>query len=141
MEFYYKPEEIPISENTARKTTVWRPIIPIILIKDKIFVGYEALLDTGADYNVFHSEISQILGLKLTSGKSRKIHGLSEQHIKGYIHIVELKLQGFSKFSTPIVFSNQIPEHAIGVLGNTGFFDHFKSMFDYKEKTVEINSH
>lgn len=140
MEFHYKPEEVPVSENTTRKAIVWRPIMPVILIKNKSFVGYEALLDTGADYNVFHSEIAQILGIKLTTGKSRKIYGLGGQHIKGYIHKVELKLQGFPVFVAPVIFSSQIPKHAIGVFGNTGFFDHFKSMFNYKEKTIEINS-
>ena len=140
MEYHYKPEEVPVSENSKRKIIIWRPIIPVILVKNRKVVGYEALLDTGADYNVFHSEIAEILGIDLTKGKSKKIYGLGGQHIKGYVHNVELKLQGFSSFKSEIVFSKQIPEHSIGVLGNTGFFDHYEVIFNYNSKSVKIGT-
>ncbi len=139
MEYSYKPEEVPVSENSKRKVTIWRPIIPVILMSNRQFVGYEALLDSGADYNVFHSELADILGISLTKGKSRKIYGLGGQHIKGYIHEVELKLQGFSSFKSEVVFSKQIPEHAIGVLGNTGFFDQYHVTFKYADKIISID--
>ncbi|MBI2103415.1 aspartyl protease family protein [Candidatus Woesebacteria bacterium] len=141
-EYQYKAEEIPVSENSKRKILISRPIIPVILIKNQRLVGYEALLDSGADYNVFHSEIAEILGINLTRGKSRKIYGLGGQHIKGYVHKVELRLQGFSSFKSEVVFSKQIPEHAVGVLGNSGFFDHYEVTFDYDNKSIKIeNSH
>jgi len=138
MKFKYKPEEVPVTPTSNRFKLVWRPIIPIILIKGKKFVGYEALIDSGADYNIFHGDLADILGIKLTKGKSRKVYGLSGQPIKGYIHVVEIKLAEMRAFKTSIIFSNQIPKYSLGVLGNEGFFNKFKVQFDYKNKQIEV---
>ena len=139
MRFNYRPEEIPISETSKRTKTIWRPIIPIILMKGTKMVGFEALIDSGADNNIFPSEISDVLNIKLKSGKSRKILGISGEPIKGYIHKVEFKLVGMKSFAAPVIFSSQMSKHSLGVLGNTGFFDNFKVEFDYKRKLFEIN--
>jgi hypothetical protein len=77
MKYNYKPEEVPISTRSNRTKMVWRPIIPVILMKGKKLVGYEALIDSGADHNVFHADLARILGIKITSGKGRKIFGIS----------------------------------------------------------------
>ena len=138
MKFKYKPEEVPVTPTSSRVKLVWRPIIPIILIKDKKFVGYEALIDSGADYNIFHGDLADILGIKLTKGKSRKVYGLSGKPIKGYIHVVEIKPVGMRAFKASIIFSNQIPKYSLGVLGNEGFFNKFKVQFDYKNRQIEV---
>ena len=138
MIFKYKPEEIPVTPTSKRVKVVWRPIIPIILIKGKKLVGYEALIDSGADHNIFHGDLAEIIGLKLTSGKSRKVYGLSGEPIKGYIHNIVIKPIGMKEFSTPVIFSLQIPKHSLGVLGNIGFFDKFEVSFDYKKKKIKV---
>lgn len=102
-------------------------------------VGYEALIDSGADFNVFHSEIAQILDIDYKKGRKRQIFGLGNQEIKGYECNVEMKLQGFPKFVSPVIFSSQIPPHSFGVLGNKGFFGHFEIRFDYSSRSIEIN--
>jgi len=45
---------------------------------------------------------------------------------------------GRNLIMTTIVFSRQIPDNAIAVLGNQGFFDHFSVTFNYKAKTISI---
>jgi hypothetical protein len=139
MKLRYKPLEVEPSKSTSRKITIWRPIIPVILIYKKGMVGYEALIDSGADFNVFHSEIAQILDIDYKRGKKRQIFGLGNQEINGYECDVEIKLQGFPKFESSVVFSNQIPPHSFGVLGNKGFFGHFEIKFDYALRSIEIN--
>lgn len=139
MRFNYKPEEVPLTPTSKRTTIVWRPIIPIILIKGKKLVGYEALMDSGADHNIFHGDLTEILGIKLTLGKSRKVYGLGGQSIKGYIHNLVIKPMGMEKYSAPVIFSKQMPEHSLGVLGNIGFFDKFKVTFDYEKKIIEVS--
>lgn len=139
MKFNYKPEEFPITPTSKRAKVVWRPIIPVILIRGWRLVGYEALIDSGADYNIFHGDLAEIIGIKLTKGKSRKIYSLSGEPIKGYMHTVDIKPLGMRAFRVPVIFSRQMTKHSLGVLGNEGFFDHFKVEFDFKKKLININ--
>jgi hypothetical protein len=139
MEFRYKALEISPSKSVNRKLVVWRPIIPVYLFNNKKIIGYEAIMDSGADFNIFHSEIADILGINYKKGHKRRLFGLSSQKIKGYEHEVEIKIQGFGKYKTKIIFSNQIPVNSFGVLGNIGFFNHYNVNFKYNEKLISIN--
>lgn len=137
MEFNYKPVEVTPFKSSSRKKIIWRPIIPVFLMVGKIIVGYEALIDSGADYNVFDGEIANILEINLNRGKKRQIAGLGNQIIKGYEHKVQMKV-GDKQFMTKVIFSNQIPSHSFGVLGNEGFLDKFVVTLNYHDKTVEL---
>ena len=148
MEFRYKALEISPSKSVNRKLVVWRPIIPVYLFNNKKIIGYEAIMDSGADFNIFHSEIADILGINYKKGHKRRLFGLSSQKIKGYEHEVEIKMReaartllesGFGKYKTKIIFSNQIPVNSFGVLGNIGFFNHYNVNFKYNEKLISIN--
>ena len=136
--FHYKAEEVPISTTGKRTRVIWRSIVPVILMKGKKLVGLEALIDSGADYNIFHGGVAEVLGIKLTTGKKRKILGITGEPIRGYIHDVEIKPVGMASFKAPIVFSNQLSSHSLAVLGNTRFFYKFKITFNYKNKVIEI---
>lgn len=87
------------------------------------------LLDSGADFNLIHSDVASYLGLSLTSGSKRRISGISGQ-IKGYEHKLQIKVGG-CLYKTKVVFSSQLPDNAIAVLGNQGFFDKFEVEFNY----------
>lgn len=137
VEFGYTDIPIKATATSKRSTIISRPIIPLTILCKGRFVQYQALLDTGADYNVFHADIADYLGIKLTAGKSIKITGIGGDSIKGYQHTVELKV-GRNIINTSITFSRQIPNNAIAVLGNQGFFDHFTVIFNYKDKTISI---
>lgn len=137
MKFAYQEFEVEPSSTTSRKKILLRPIIPVIILKDKRFVGYQALVDSGSDYNIFEAGVAQLLKIKLSTGHKRQMSGISGEKVKGYEHIVRLKIAG-KEFKEKIIFSNQIPENSFGVLGNEGFFNHFKVDFDYKNKITEI---
>jgi len=137
VEFAYTDLPVKSLPSSSRSRLISRPIIPlIILYKDK-FVQYQALLDTGADYNVFHADIAVYLGINLTKGRCIKITGIGGDSIKGYEHKVDIKV-GHKRICTTIVFSRQIPNNAIAVLGNQGFFNHFIVEFDYNSKKLSI---
>ena len=136
MRFSYQELEVSPSPATKKKRVVNRPIIPVILIYRSSLVNYQALIDTGSDYNVFEAGVSQLLGLRLTSGHKRQITGIGGKKIKGYEHNVALRITG-KQYRTKVIFSNQIPPYSFGVLGNKGFFDHFKVTFKYP-KYIDI---
>jgi len=136
MRFPYQELEVLPSPATKKKRVVNRPIIPVILIYRSSLVNYQALIDTGSDYNVFEAGVSQLLGLRLTSGHKRQITGIGGKEIKGYEHNVALRIAG-KQYRTKVIFSSQIPPYSFGVLGNKGFFDHFKVTFKYP-KYIDI---
>lgn len=137
VEFSYTDLPVKALASSKRSILISRPIIPLTILYRDRFVQYQDLLDTGADYNVFYSDISDYLGISLTRGKSMKITGIGGDSIKSYLHNVQIKI-GKKLIKTTIVFSRQIPDNAIAVLGNQGFFDHFSVTFAYKEKTISI---
>ncbi|MBI2007282.1 MAG: retroviral-like aspartic protease [Candidatus Blackburnbacteria bacterium] len=137
MKFFYRELEVFPSPASRKKKKVLRPIIPVILVYDNKMVGYEALIDSGADYNVFDAGIAEILGIQISSGYKRQIAGIGGQKIKGYIHAVILKIAD-KKYKTRVIFSKEIPPHSFGVLGNQGFFDHFRVTFDYRRKEIVL---
>lgn len=136
MRFTYREIPILFSPSSKRKKFIYRPIIPVILIRSKRLVGYEALIDSGSDYNIFHSRIAEILGIHLSKGRKRQIIGIGEQRLKGYEHNVILKVAG-KQYKTRVIFSKQIPPNSFGVLGNSGFFNHFRVTFKYP-KYIEV---
>ena len=115
---------------------IFRPLIPITLIYQKRFAQTAALLDSGADYNLFHGDVATYLGITLTSGTKRRIQGIKGS-IYGYEHKISLRVDTHT-YKTSIIFSNQIPDNALAVLGNTGFFDHFSVEFNYPQKITLI---
>lgn len=124
------------SASSIKQISVFRPIIPVTILYRQKFVQFAALADSGADYNIFHGDIATYLGIKLTSGSKKKISGISGQ-ITGYCHKVSLKIDSYV-WETNIIFSNQIPENAIAVLGNQGFFDKFNVEFNYRDKVISL---
>ncbi len=112
--------------------SIFRPLIPVTLLYKKRFAQTAALLDSGADFNLFHGDVATYLGITLTAGTKRRIQGIKGS-IHGYEHKITLKV-GPHRYKTSIIFSNQIPDNALAVLGNTGCFDHFGVEFNYPQK-------
>ncbi len=124
------------------KAGIWyRPIIPITIRFLKREITYLALLDSGADFNIFHGDIAKILGIDLAEQKnSMSFGGIKEGASgKGYFMPIELGINN-KFFTTTAVFSNDISDNGYGILGEQGFFNNFKILFNYSAKNIEIQS-
>lgn len=120
------------------KTGIWyRPIIPITLRYNKIEFNYLALLDSGADFNIFHGDIAKLLRIDLSNQKnSMSFSGIREgANGKGYFMSVEVGINN-NFFTTTAVFSNDISDNGYGILGQQGFFNNYKILFNYKAKEI-----
>lgn len=136
MKFPYRDFEVVPSPASKKKRIIYRPIIPVFLIYNKRLIGYQALIDSGSDHNIFDAIVAEILGVRITSGHKRQIRGIGAQKIKGYEHDITLKVAN-EQYRTKVIFSKQIPLNSFGVLGNQGFFNHFKVTFKYP-KYIEL---
>lgn len=124
------------------KAGIWyRPIIPITIRYLKREITYLALLDSGADFNIFHGDIAKLLGIDLSKQKnSMSFGGIREGASgKGYFMPIELGINN-KFFTTTTVFSNDISSNGYGILGEQGFFNNFKILFNYSAKNIEIKS-
>jgi len=136
MKFPYK--KIPVVDPKFREvSSAFRPIIPVTLSFKGSSVGYEVLIDSGADECVFDAEIAKVLHLPLIEEKEKSFGGVGGSEIKAYRQGIEMGVGGAS-FVTEVYFSPDLSKLGYGILGQKGFFDHFRVRFIYSKKTVEI---
>jgi predicted aspartyl protease len=101
---------------------------------------YDALVDSGADFCIFDAEIAEYLGIEVKSGKPLVFGGIQEVGSKAataYMHQIQLTIGGHT-FTTSIGFSYDIAKQGFGVLGQKGFFDHFKVGFNLAKEKIEL---
>jgi hypothetical protein len=134
---YYPLEAKPFGSN--KKRLLWRPIIEVILISNNKLVSHPILLDTGADVSLFKANVADLLGIKPTSGKRKKVRGIGNTEISGFEHPFNIRVPGLKIVKTKAVFTNDLPKYSVSIAGNLGFFDKFKVTFDSKNKTIGVS--
>ncbi len=116
---------------------VFRPVIDIRLLWNSQSTQYRVLIDSGADYCVFHSEIADVLGIRLKGGKKMTFYGTGGTPQVAYFHTIQIEIGGWP-MDLYCGFSSDMESLPYGLLGQTGFFDHFKIEFDYTNKRIEL---
>ncbi|MEA3343671.1 MAG: aspartyl protease family protein [archaeon] len=113
------------------------PIIPIDIEGLGEWTEFKAFVDSGAGYSVFHSDVAEILGIKLEDGKKDYVTVGDGSQIIVYIHEVKVKIGG-KEFAATIGFSRRL---GIGfnILGQKDVFEKFKICFDKTDKIVEFH--
>lgn len=120
---------------------IWyRPIIPVTLHHNNKEVSYLALIDSGADFNIFHSDLADILGINLSKLKRVKFSGISKSVKDCEGSFVELNLEiGGAPSKCMVLFSSDISNDGYGILGQQGFFNNFIVTFNYGKREIGIN--
>lgn len=101
----------------------------------------EALIDSGADFTILPIEIAGVLSIKLDTNKKTSFEGAGGNHFIVYPSPVKIehiiRQSGFRviKWEAVVYFAESQP--AI-LLGNNGFLDQVKVIFNGKDKTIEI---
>ena len=117
---------------------VIRPVIPIKVINNDQVVRYEALVDSGADRSIFHSEVADALGIRMTAGEASGFMGATGGKARMYIHPIQIEVGGL-RFDTKVAFADVLGlKGAPGLAGQVGFFNLFVVKFDYQKGVVEI---
>jgi len=75
---------------TKIRPGVSRPVIPIELGYNGIFVRYLALIDSGADYSLFSAEVGARLGIDVLKGKRVSVIGIHGDSTYMYFHDISL---------------------------------------------------
>ncbi len=116
---------------------ILRPVIPIELFYEGKHVRYEALIDSGADIALMPAELGDILGLHVRSGTKGVVGGITGGGLPYYRHPVAIRIGGWAH-NVEVGFMPDMPPFGYGVLGQRGFFDLWKVLFDGRAGEVEI---
>ena len=86
-----------------------------------------ALVDSGADGCLFPASYGMKLGLKVFTGRHYTFGGAGNTHLQdAYFFDIEIMVQNFASYLIPVGFTTALERPGIGLLGQNGFFDHFK---------------
>lgn len=116
---------------------ILRPIIPIEILHNGNSIRYEVLVDSGADMNIVPSELAQPLGIDVESGRKEYVNGITGGGLPYYVHQVTIKIGGWP-YTVEMGFMLDMPPFGYGVVGQRGFFEHFKVVFDRQRAEIEL---
>ena len=85
---------------------------------------------------MFHSDLGKAVGLKVESGERVETLGVNGDRTEVYLHSVSLYVSGGHILKIRAGFTPKLP--LAGLLGMTGFFDHFKITFDPTANDFEL---
>jgi len=96
---------------------------------------FGACIDSGASTCLFHASIGRALGFEIEKGEVQETIGINGPS-NVYMHDVALYAPG-GIIMVRAGFSNELP--ILGLLGMSGFFDHFKITFDPTSRTCTLD--
>lgn len=127
-----------IRDPVARKVgEAYRPIIPVRLIHQNISCKFLGLIDSGADECTFPGTIATFLGHNLEKGKAKIFTGIGGS-VVAYLHQTDLEINGIC-FRTNVYYASEWNNMGFGLLGQAGFFSHFKIFLDYQKKEISLS--
>jgi len=106
------------------------------------------MIDSGADDCIFHAEVGEALGIDVRKGEEKSYSGIGFGELKGYRHTIEIEVGGLWVPCEVTFCYGMVREHPAlpnmkqglryGILGQRGFFDKFKVIFDYVAEEIEL---
>lgn len=101
-------------------------------LRSKRFV---AIIDSGASQCIFHAALGRAIGLEIEKGELVSTNGVDGPTCV-YLHDISLYIPG-GFVPARAGFSDKLP--IAGLLGMSGFFEHFKVTFDPTALRVELD--
>jgi hypothetical protein len=133
MKFKYR--KVPDNTDPRRKFTSV-PILQVRLFHGSKYQDVRCLLDSGADDCLFHGPIGELLGIDVRGGMEKKYYGVGGMEVTGYLHAIQLQVQGFSEvIDLEVAFTY---DHDVAILGQTGFFDSYQVIFERYKGRFQI---
>ncbi len=132
MIFPFKKTPYPAATRTIR-----RPIIPVKVTGPKANLIIEALIDSGADMSLFDIEIAKAVGVDLRKVSKQQFGGIGKDTVTVYLTKIAVEVIGTNHSVTiPVGFMKGA--NVRGLLGQEGFFDNFKIIFNRANDSIEI---
>jgi hypothetical protein len=124
----------------AQYGSYYMPIIPVTLGRGDSCVVTEALVDSGAARCIFDAQLAAMLGIpNVTDGADPIVfEGVTGDTFVGYEHSVSLTVGGQPIHDVQIAFAPQMPDNAVNILGQQGFFDICPIKFTLTKREIDV---
>jgi len=114
---------------------IYRPFLVVRVSFNKKGIHTFCLVDSGADVCLMPASIGQLIGIDIEAGAEDQIRGIANQPAKTYRHLVHITVPKLASFDASVAFSADIK---YGILGQEGFFERFRVIFDRKKQQFEV---
>jgi len=112
--------------------------LPLVDINiGKIKLPIRCLIDSGSPITIIHSPLGVAGGIIPADGKKSSVLGIGGELVRGYYCKIILHLYETNWHS--MVFFTPDLKTPFCLLGQTGFFQYFKVIFNLQQKQFEIN--
>ncbi len=121
---------------------VYKPDITVVLNyrkTHKVTPPILAMIDSGSDVCFCLKNIGEWLGIQFNKKKKAEVFtAANRSKFKARRENVTLFACG-KNYNCPFFFTDVLPPRRPVILGQFGFFDHFKITFNIKDKEIEVN--
>lgn len=115
------------------------PLLGVKIWRGSACIPFLAILDTGATQTLLHYSIAKSLYIDYKTGKKSMTRGITGAAVPIFVHDLEIEVIGLpnSKVKSQVAFINS-PNVGM-LLGQWGFFEHFKATFERYNETFDID--
>ena len=131
-----RPHEFPYLKDASGQHA---PIVYLQVWTGNRWLYLQAYVDSGASWTVFHADVAELIGLKLSRAKRRYMSLGNGSTIPVYFHSVRVRFAG-QEFMAPVGFSD-ILHVGFNLMGRAGFFQRFAICFNDRTKILTAIPH
>ena len=123
----------------ALEKSVYRPVVTARVNYESATIVAQFLVDSGADFSILRKDVAQALGMPLSGGERREIHGINRVAVKCYARKVFLSMPVFERPFESIVYISKDLQPLYNLLGRDNFFIQYRVGFDQKERKLLLD--
>ena len=115
----------------------YAPIVYLQTWTGNRWLYLQAYVDSGASWSVFHMDVAQLLGIKLSRAKRRYVSLGNGNALPIYLHQIRVRFAGV-EFLAPAGFSDAL-SMGFNLLGREGFFTRFAMCFNDHARLLTVS--
>lgn len=97
----------------------------------------KCLIDSGSPISIIHSPLAVAAGVTPIDGKKGILLGIGGEPIKGYFHKITFSIYGSNPTLCTVFLTAEL-KVPYCLLGQIGFFENYKVVFNLRKKFFEI---
>ena len=114
----------------------YAPIVYLQVWSGNRWLYLQAYVDSGASWSVFHLDVAQLLGIRLTRAKRRYVTLGNGSVLPIYLQHIKVRFAG-EEFLVPAGFSDAL-RMGFNLMGRAGFFDRFTMSFNDRARLLTV---